>query len=116
MSELYTHLQNNSGFTVSKELKHFNGLGFAVSLKSNTVIIDSELLNESLFNAIVQNLQITIKENEFIGAWLDSQTFKIHFDINTIHTDLDSAIKTAKENEQIAIYNLGTQREIRLIT
>ena len=115
MNKLYTHLQNNSGFTINKALEHFQDLGFVVSLKSNTIVIDSELLSESLFNAIVQSLQVTVKENEFIGAWLDSHTLKIHFDINEIYHDLNEAIDRAKENEQIAIYNLGTQREIRLI-
>lgn len=116
MSSLYTHLQRNNGFTLNKDLTHVENLGFVVSLKSNTVIVDAELLSQELLNAIVDNLRIRIEENQYIGAWLDVQTLKVHFDINNIFRDLEDAIKSARENDQIAIFNLETQQEIRLIS
>jgi len=112
--ELYGHLLKNNGFTIDKKLKEYDGSGYVVSHKSKNITVQREILNKKLFKSIVETLTRTISESEYVGAWLDVETSTVHFDVNLIYDNIEEAIKEAVRNEQLAIYDITQNREIRV--
>jgi hypothetical protein len=49
----------------------------------------------------------------FFGAWQDSETGVLYLDVVKIHTELVPACRDAEARGELAIYDLGGQREIR---
>jgi hypothetical protein len=49
----------------------------------------------------------------FFGAWLDGPTGVLYLDVVKIHTELVPACRDAAARGELAIYDLGGQREIR---
>jgi len=59
-----------------------------------------------------------LANDKTIGGWLDEECGFFYFDSVKIfsETEFKEALKFAKENEQIAFYNLTYEEEIRLET
>lgn len=56
----------------------------------------------------------THPEISAFGGWLDSETGKYYIDAVCIIEDLATALELAKENKQLAIFDLDNMREIRV--
>ncbi|MHA1353342.1 MAG: hypothetical protein ACTSPP_11205 [Candidatus Heimdallarchaeaceae archaeon] len=114
---LYEKLQRDLGFTVDNAMNIvMRTKGYVVSIEEYNTVVFSELLTFELFKLIINEYRNKIiHSGHYFGCWLDLQTMKIHFDINLIIDNLQDAIKVAKENNQIAIYDLQKKQEIRLI-
>lgn len=98
--------KNPDGFTI--EIQTFTPLtkGFAVSYKETQNSFEKDGLRRVISHAL--------KHNNIVGEWLNSQNGYYYFDSVKLFEDaeLDEAIRFAKENEQIAIYDLTNQKEI----
>ena len=98
--------KNPDGFTI--EIQTFTPLtkGFAVSYKETQNSFEKDGLRRVISHAL--------KHNNIVGGWLNSQNGYYYFDSVKLFEDaeLDEAIRFAKENEQIAIYDLTNQKEI----
>lgn len=50
----------------------------------------------------------------YIGSWVDSETGKVHLDVSENIYELDAALTLARQNDQIAIWDVINNQEIRL--
>ena len=98
---------NEYGFTINasslEDVKH----GYSVAIKETQNSFGPEGI-ENVHDAIIAGLA------DHVGGWLDSETGLYYFDAVRIFTNLDEAMNFARENGQIAIFNLDTLEEIRL--
>ena len=100
----------NGGATLNEQNKQVNFKnGYQVSKK------DCYTLDLNNLQTILQNtnkLLKTIKQNEFVGLWVDSG--KIYIDISTRITDKQKAIKTGLQLNQISIFDWASKTCIYL--
>ena len=50
----------------------------------------------------------------YVGFWVDSETGKIYFDGVDWFTSEDNALKAARDRDEIAIWDVANEREIRV--
>ena len=102
---------DNGGATLTKELKALEkNNGFMVSKigceKTFTFDNLSELEKE------VIKYRNKLKNNEYIGLWVDNNI--IYLDISKYYTTKDRAVKTGIKNKQLAIYDIKNDKSIYL--
>lgn len=97
---------NPDGFTLDIQTFKPVTKGFAVSYKETQNSFEKEGLKKAISHAL--------KHNNIVGGWLNSENGYYYFDSVKVFEDskLEEAIKFAKENEQMAIYDLTNQKEI----
>lgn len=101
----------NGGATLTKELKALKkDNGFMVSKIGCEKTFTFDNLEE--LEKEVINYKNKLKNNEYIGLWLDNDT--IYLDISKYYTTKDRAIKTGIKNKQIAIYDIKNDKSIYL--
>lgn len=106
-------LKNNGGsFNVSKG-KIKNPLkGYMCSIK-DILIIDKKDFNIKLIKSLVKNnFNLLKSEKNYLGTWEDKG--KIYIDISTNFINKEKALQVAKENNQIAIFDLNSMKSIYL--
>ena len=87
--------------------KYFKTTGYAVAVSATQ--------NSFGPNGFLRVIEYDNKHNiECVGGWLDKGTGKYYFDANLIVHDKKEAIALGKANGRLAIYNLNTNRTIRL--
>jgi len=93
--------------------------GFTYSLKwiANRYIV--ALTHNNANTSITKlNKQATalasVYHNVNIWGWIDNKTNELFIDISTSYASLSDAIKVAKDNNQIAIFDMAELKEIRL--
>ena len=100
----------NGGATLNKQNKQVNYKnGYQVSKK------DCFTLDLNNLQTILQNtnkLLKTIKQNEFVGLWIDDD--KIYIDISIRIANKQKAIKTGLKLNQISIFDWQNQNCIYL--
>ena len=99
--------KNPMGFTVNKSTLQPITSGFAVSIKDT----QNSFGHEGLRNVLQFVEQSDVHA---IGGWYNSENGQFYFDATAVYADKETAIKVAKENNQIAIFDLDTLSEIRL--
>lgn len=119
-NRLFGHLLANGGFTAAfsgRELYHYSGPGYVVGglgiaqvfkVDPNDMAGSAERFYRALRNVEAQS-------PKSIGAWLDSQTGLYWIEENRIFEGREEAIRFARANGQIALWDLLDQCEIRLI-
>jgi len=60
----------------------------------------------------IDNFISNIPQNTTFGGWLNKDTSIYYVDISKVYTDIDNAIKEAKKNNQIAIWDAYNNKEI----
>lgn len=97
---------NPDGFTLDIQTFKPVTKGFAVSYKETQNSFEKEGLKKAISHAL--------KHNNIVGGWLNSENGYYYFDSVKVFEEskLDEAIEFAKENEQMAIYDLTNQKEI----
>jgi len=100
-------LKNPVGFTLNIETFIKVEIGYAVAFKETQNSFGIEDL-EKVINHALEN-------DKTIGGWLDGESGLFYFDSVKIFndTELEQAIEFAKQNEQIAIFDLLLNEEIR---
>lgn len=87
--------------------------GYMISCKDLYKINLSELTPDKLNDAIKEATKI----NGYIGGWLDTETNdkdNFYLDISINIQDKNKAIELAKQNNQLAIYDIATGESIYL--
>jgi len=100
--------KNPEGFTLNIETFEEVEEGFSVAFKETQDSFGIEDLEKVIRHAL-ENYKI-------IGGWLDEESGRFYFDSVKIFSDTKEkeALEFAKDNEQIAFYDLTFRREIRL--
>lgn len=106
-------LKNNGGsFNVSKNKIKKPLNGFMCSIK-DILIVDKKDFNVKLLKSLVkQNFNLLKKDENFIGTWIDGD--KIYIDISKNFGDKEKALEVAKNNKQLAIFDLNSNESIYL--
>lgn len=100
--------KNPNGFTLNLKTMRLVRYGIPVAYLETQNSFGNESLEKVIDHAL--------KHNSIIGGWLDEQTNLYYFDSVKLfkESDLNKAIEFAKENKQIAIFNIRTLTEIRI--
>jgi len=101
-------LKNPVGFTLNIETFSKVEVGFAVAFKETQNSFGAKDLEKVIDHALTND--------KTIGGWLDGESGLFYFDSVKIFadTELDKAIEFAKENEQIALFDLLLNEEFRI--
>lgn len=101
----------NGGITLdAKTLEDANlKSGYMVSLAGYEIITT---VNELTTNALLAHARMAHALGGFVGLWLD--TDKLYIDISINEKDRQKALKTGKFNNQLAIYDVENDKEIRV--
>jgi hypothetical protein len=100
--------QNPEGFTVDARTLQSVTSGYAVALAATQNSFGAEGLDR-----VVNYVNTHDGVNAF-GGWMDQKTGLYYYDATVIVNDLTAALALARENDQIAIFDLNTFEEIRL--
>lgn len=111
-SELKQMVKDNGGFSINP-LGECPKTGYMVSIKDlykiNLDIIDQDDVNFAS--------DIAKEVDGYIGGWLDTQSdspFNFYMDISVNIQDKEQALKIARENGQLAIYDIEKNESIYL--
>lgn len=115
---LNTIRQNPSGFSVRPKNGASPDKGYMVSLPGRTKLLNGPDLagpnGARILNDFVrQNSDVLSKPGAHIGGWTDSATGITHLDISQNIVDRNRAIKSGVKRNQIAIWDVKKQREIK---
>lgn len=97
---------NPDGFTFNLSTMQPQTSGKAVARKETQNSFNEKGLLFAIDFAIANNVPC-------VGGWLDKESGLYYFDATEIFTTREEAEKSAKENEQIAFFDLDTFEEIR---
>lgn len=102
-------LKKNGGFTLSPSGQFYSGKGFAVSLPNNETILPVKSLTVDSLSSIILNLSKAIskegKDNLFIGAWIDTNTDSVFFDVSEIVSTFEEAKQLGQVRKQLAVFS-----------
>lgn len=98
--------ENPYGFTIKLPSLDFITEGYSIAFEETQNSFDVEGLIK-VINHAQQNGNV-------IGGWLDEETDLFYFDSCLILTDEKAAIEFAKQNKQIAIFDLTNLKVIRV--
>ena len=84
--------------------------GYLVSIKDYESIINQNLINENSLNLIIQKMITESPNNAYIGLWQNKA--KLYLDYSVLIQDKKKALKFAKDNEQLAIFDVKNNKEI----
>lgn len=102
----------NGGFSLSPK-GETPATGYMISCKDLYKLNLSDLSEDKLDNAIKQATEI----GGYIGGWLDTETTdtdNFYLDISINVQDKEQALKIAKKNKQLAIYDIENGESIYL--
>ena len=111
MKDLKQMLINNGGFTLSSSLQDVSlDSGYMVAYKEHENIID---INSLELGQSINTTQDNAKKlNAFVGGWLDNGL--VYLDVSKHFTDKDKALEFARQEKQIAIYDIEKGESIYL--
>lgn len=114
--QLATRAVAMGGFTWRTSNGEYPAKGFAVSVKGPERILDglSALDIVAFGHEHAQTIaagNLVFSDSVCIGAWLNQATGKWHLDLSVVVKSLDEAMVLGRANNQLAVYDLGAQRE-----
>ena len=101
-------LKKDEGFTVDKRTLKPIEKGYSVAIKET----QNSFGFHGLLKAFIIGLNITIVDG--IGGWFNKDDSEYYYDAVVIFDAFEKALQFAKENEQIAIFDLSKGKEIKL--
>lgn len=100
-------LNNKSGFTANEKADLLNlNKGYAVSVTNNK----TDDINELVINAL--SLSQYFKDGFCFGGWYDEQNKNYYLDISFIIDNKEKAINTAKNFNQLAVFDFSNFNSI----
>lgn len=101
-------LINPNGFTLNIQTMKPVKFGISVAYKETQDSFGKESLTTVINHAL--------EHDRTVGGWLDTENDRYYFDSVKIfkNAEIDKAIEFAKENNQLAIFDLTNLREIRI--
>ncbi len=105
-------LMNEGGTLVPGSFKNLNKAdGYMVALAGYEKIIN---IDDLTVKTIKEYNQIAINNGGYIGFWIDKKTNLLYLDISLYINNKYRALATAKENKQLAIFDLKLKESIYL--
>lgn len=95
------------GFTYNIQEGMLQSTGYTVAVAETQDSHGADVFLYAVEYAIKNDIQC-------VGGWFDSRSGLFYFDATVIVNNKKEAVALAKENKQIAIFNLNSNREIRL--
>lgn len=104
------NILKQGGATLNKQGKkaHFKN-GYQVS-KKDCYILDITQLDK--ITQAISTLLTSIKQNEYVGIWVDSN--KVYIDISIKHANILNALKVGARLNQISIFDWSSKECIYL--
>lgn len=85
--------------------------GYCVAIEKNETIVEE--IDEKMLDEYMTKFYEYFEDDSFVlGLWLNPDNEKIYLDTVKIFNDEYLAVKFARENKQIAIFHLNTNRTI----
>jgi fructokinase len=97
---------NLAGFTLN--------LNTMQPVKSGYIVARQETQNSFNKDGLKTSLRFAAKNDLCLGGWFDSESSRYYYDAVEVYTDLKQAINAGVLNNQIAIFDLYNNQEIRL--
>lgn len=100
-------LINPNGFTLDIETMKPIKYGISIAYQETQDSFGKESLNGVINHAL--------RNGKAVGGWFDTESNRYYFDSVRIfkNSEIDKAIEFAKNNDQLAIYDLTNLKEIR---
>lgn len=112
-NEKIMEIIENKGATLDKNLNNFNSdNGFMVSIKGQEVKVNKNDIKEIKKEIEKKREFIGNKKGLYIGLWLDNEILYIDISIHII--DYLEALEVARNNDQLAIFDLKKKDSIYL--
>jgi hypothetical protein len=108
------------GSTVSLVGKEFPTTGYMVGGYVDSLIFGKELLNHGnvawdfITRFVSMHFSFATSGKVFLGGWLDTADGNIYIDLSFNFPDKEIAMQEARNNGEIAIWDLAKGEEIRL--
>ena len=110
------------GFTVRMEgttPTDYVESGYALSLyPDREFTFSADAKGDTVLGLLIQyasdNRDLLSVPNNYMGAWLDTESGKVFLDVSTVVEDKAKALELAGEFGQLAVYHLDSGEEIRL--
>lgn len=101
-------LNNPEGFTLN--LETFKPVKFGIA------VAHSETQNSFDKDSLEKVISHSLQNGKTLGGWLNVENNKFYFDSIKIfrNSELDKAIEFAKQEKQIAIFDITNLKEIRI--
>lgn len=99
--------QNPDGFTFNLNNEAMQGTGYAVARKETQNSFNTDGLKRCISFALENNVQC-------VGGWYDHESGLYYFDATEIFDDKEQAEQAARENEQLAYFDIDNLEEIRI--
>lgn len=108
-------LKSAGGFTHDLKANREKDSGFAVAIEGHEKVIPGLATAEDLKRYVAENKAALTKPKAHFGAWHDTQSGNTYLDASYLHRDMSEAMQNARENKQLAIYDLGGGKEVRTL-
>lgn len=88
------------------------GLALSIHPGQTKIIPFGDLTPEAIEEFITDNAELWQQETTHAGAWFDTESGNVVFDVTTIVEDEEAAVFLAQKHGQKAYYNLATGQEV----
>lgn len=114
LNQLVKYVTENGGATVDPKNGNMPTDGYMCAIAQNERVIEGQLTENALVNYINHYSNDLNGDGAYLGIWYNTENDKTYLDTSYRFSDVDEALAFAKENQQLAIFNLATFDEIRL--
>ena len=109
--DILKKLNDNNGLTLDLNGEPLKAdKGYLVSLKDFESILDYSQIDNNTLHSLIQKRIKESPNNAYIGLWKNKA--KLYLDYSVLINDKEKATKFAKQNEQLAIFDLENKKEI----
>ena len=116
MKQLVNYILENNGATYNPRQKELVITGYACSgIKENETIIDGKVTENDIVEYINKfQADFTNNDKAMVGVWYNTENDKTYLDTSFVHSTKESALASAKELHELAIFDLNELKEIWL--
>ena len=107
------HQNNGSTYNIRwGNLKKQNLYVVSLYPELSQIIQGKVLKKEQVREFIEKNIELLLNPQCVVGTWYNTKNKKTYIDVSAVYIDKNKAIKIAKQYNQIAIWDLGKEKEI----
>ena len=104
-------LNDNNGVTLDLNGQPLKAdKGYLVSIKGYESIFNYSQIDNIILNSLIQKRIKESPNNAYIGLWLNKA--RLYLDYSVLIQDKKKALMFAKDNDQLAIFDLKNKKEI----
>lgn len=112
-SELLEQLKNNGGFSYNINTHDSPTSGYMVSLQGcEEVYYSEDITEDTIPGYITRYAKQLLIPGSYLGGWVDGET--VYLDVSINIDDLQDALALARDNDQLAIFDLQAGESIYL--